>query len=185
MALANIHNTSRICGRVPSQVLNLTWFQKGAEVTQRPVLGELIAAKRLNEDMFSGPEQSGQWAAHLPRPHNPTRCRGPREQVPGLLSPEFRRCQQFTHCSFTEEDQVIKDGGRCYSSNQYSVWEKHKETPELRHGHSEGFKCLTFEGEEDPWGGEGLDGGGQPPGRRGQEGQQPEELVPQHGPSVC
>lgn len=40
VALANIHNMLDLCPEcVPSQVLNLTWFQKGAEVTQRPVWG--------------------------------------------------------------------------------------------------------------------------------------------------
>jgi len=80
VALANIHNILDLHPEcVPSQVLNLTWFQMGAEVTQRLVWGTNSSqairwSQILQPWMVRAIIKTSPHFSHWPLEHNQSPC---------------------------------------------------------------------------------------------------------------
>ena len=97
---------------VPSQVLNLTWFQKGAEVTQRPVWGtynsQAIKCRRILWPWMVRNNQ--RHISSLSSAHNKTLCWRLNEQ-------NARLCGAMnSDCTHNQEIKICWH--ECYTSNQ-------------------------------------------------------------------
>lgn len=161
VALANIHNMlDQHPECVPSQVLNLTWFQKGAEVTQRPVWGTNSShAIRWRQILYPDNQHhiSSFFSLALLIQLNP------------LLNSVYRNARLTqTWIQLVQLVDPFKISNKMENWKTQALiwstcmWTKSTQTRSETQLH---FQCLTFEGQEDSGSRQWLIGSGHPPRR--------------------